>query len=466
MLKWLFGSKKVSPKLPSNFKDLLDSDAVEIVDRLQKAGFETYLVGGCVRDILLNKKPKDFDIATSASPQKVKSLIHRAFVIGKRFRIVIAKRNARESKDENLLFPFFKSDLPEKEFQITTFRRDPIEVDGVINENVFGTAKEDAFRRDFSLNALFLDPSKGRIVDFVKGLDDLSKGHLVVIGDPEVRFKEDPIRMLRAIRFVSRAGLRLEKKCELALIKHISELKNSKRERLREEILKILREGHAPEVFEHLKKLGAWIHVSPALESYFKSAGVWGQTLTLIKTLKVTPWHHPSQSPFIFVAFYPLIENLLESKVQSSALEDLKVSKAEWEDIFKIRWNLKRLQRDPQGQNSTKLLTGHSARNFIWWAQTFFVLHCLADAYPNKFSKLWKVWLPLWKSFSKEQHAIQKRNFYTKKHRHQGRKRSPERENPSSRGGSSFSSTPSVKPSTSREPLLPGTRSGGGNDVD
>src|SRR5438270_4876798 len=123
MLKWLFGRNK--NKIPDNLMDLIDRDALQIIRILQEAGFETYLVGGGVRDLLLKQKPKDFDIATKASPQQVKSLIKRSFIIGKRFRIVVAKRKATQTEFQNELFPIFHGRPLEKEFQITTFRRDP-----------------------------------------------------------------------------------------------------------------------------------------------------------------------------------------------------------------------------------------------------------------------------------------------------------------------------------------------------
>jgi poly(A) polymerase len=459
MLKWLFGNKKASPKLPSNFRDLLDIDAVEIVEKLQQSGYETYLVGGCVRDILLKKKPKDFDIATSASPQKVKSLINRSFIIGKRFRIVLAKRNPKESKDPDNLFPIFRKDLPDKEFQITTFRRDPIEIDGKINENVFGTAKEDAYRRDFSLNALFLDPVKGEIVDFVNGLSDLSKGKLVVIGDPEKRFVEDPIRMLRAIRFMARADLDLDPKAEKALLKHFSELKNSKKERIREEVLKILREGHATRVFKHLKKMSAWDSISSALSKHFSNAKTWETTLDLVGALAKQKWSHPSQSPFLYVAFYPLIDHLFETRQnlsQHPIFEDLKVSKAEIEDILKIRFNIKRLFKDIEAKNPSRVFYGSGPRHYISWAQTFFVLHTLQQVFPNKYSKLVKNWNSSWKDFIQVQTQEHKSQWYAQKNRSsRNRRPRPHRSGPST-------SSASVKPapfgesaSSSRSGSLP-----------
>jgi poly(A) polymerase len=476
MLKWLFSRKKVSPQLPQNFREKLDADAVEIVERLQRSGFETYLVGGCVRDILLNQNPKDFDIATSASPQKVKSLIHRAFIIGKRFRIVLAKRNVRESQAKTSLFPIFRKDLPEKEIQITTFRREPTEIDGQINENVFGTAKEDAFRRDFSLNALFLDPVRGTIVDHVGGLTDLSKGKLVIIGNPAVRFKEDPIRIFRAIRFMARAGLTLEKSTEQGLLTHLPELKNAKKERVREEFLKILREGHTAKVFTHLKKIQAWKFISPSLETYFSNSKIWEQTLVLAQSLRSQKWEHPSQSPLIFTIFYPIIELLFdhrsqrkpEAQIGQRIFEDLKVSKAEWDDLLKIRWNLSKILKDPEARQATRFFSQNSggkniSRNYIWTAQSFWVLHVLSEALPKEFSKVWKNWSPFWKTYIENQAREHKNQWYSQK-------RNPRRRNNSRRGGprnsqtgsnSALAVSTSVRPAPASETPAPSGESFG-----
>src|SRR5262245_21802566 len=174
----------------------LDPDAVQVVTRLQRSGHEAYLVGGCVRDLLLGLEPKDFDVATDASPNRVKRLFRNAFVIGRRFRLT------------HVRFP------DGKVVETATFRRDPGEQgldpergEGPIySDNVFGTAREDAFRRDFSVNALFYDPARDEVVDWVGGLADLETRTIRAIGDPAVRLREDPVRMIRAVHFAARMG--------------------------------------------------------------------------------------------------------------------------------------------------------------------------------------------------------------------------------------------------------------------
>ena len=397
MFKWLFSRSK-TPKAPKDVQKFLDPEAVSIVQKLQSAGFETYLVGGCVRDILLGKKPKDFDIATKATPQQVKSQIHRSFIIGRRFRIVVAKRRDRDAQGDGgpELFPNFAERPTEKEFQITTFRRDPVQVDGQVNENVFGTAEEDATRRDFTLNALFLDPVNGKIHDFVGGLDDLNKKRLKVIGDPETRFREDPIRILRALRFMARANLKLDSKTEAALNKSVPHLAESKRERMREEILKILREGAAHDVFEQMARHGLWKSCSDVLHLRHKeSHDTWNR---IGKSLAKNPWRQTSQAPLFYLFLFDLLRRNDNSPSLNQALEDLKVSRAERDDMIRIQQILMRVDRDPKALGPQRILT-RVARNPGTLVQAFFVLKVVGDAGIKPFDALWKAWETPWKDY-------------------------------------------------------------------
>src|SRR5580692_1341070 len=165
---------------PHLHQDWVDPHAVGIVRALQKRDYTTYLVGGCVRDLLLGIHPKDFDIATNARPDEVKRIIHRAYVIGKRFRLVLVRRD-------------------EMQFEVATFRRevgeDEQREDLPAGDNVFGTAEEDAKRRDFTINALFYDPIADQLIDFAEGLPDLENRWIRMIGEPTKRLLEDPIRI-------------------------------------------------------------------------------------------------------------------------------------------------------------------------------------------------------------------------------------------------------------------------------
>jgi len=167
-------------------KKLIDRDAQKGVKTLNKAGYETYLVGGCIRDLLLGHKPKDFDIATSATPEQVHQIFKRSMLIGRRFRLVHIMFSSR------------------KYIEVATFRSGKVKTasDGaIVRDNLYGTLKEDAFRRDFSVNGLYYDIQKSQVIDYVDGLEALNNSEIRMIGNPVERFKEDPVRMIRAIRF-------------------------------------------------------------------------------------------------------------------------------------------------------------------------------------------------------------------------------------------------------------------------
>jgi poly(A) polymerase len=396
MLKWLFG--KSQKKLSKADLKNIDPDALDIVSRLKRAGHETYLVGGCVRDLLLGKKPKDFDISTSATPNQVRHTIARSFVIGRRFRIVVAKRNGRSQTVGDDLFPHLSRRPLEKEFQITTFRREPELAGDKINENVFGTPKQDAERRDFTSNALFLDPTTLEIKDFVGGLDDLGRGVLRVIGNPSVRFNEDSIRILRALRFEARSELKIERKTWDALKAAAPSLKTSKMERIREELLKILREGHSKSVFARLDQAGLLATVLPGFEQAFQKNRKLHDRI--FECLDAHPWRHPVQSPLFFLLFTPALmtDRNRFFKNFEGCMVQMKVSKAEKEGLFRIMQFLNRLERTPIA-HAERLISARNTRLYDTAAQAFYVAHILAQAKIGPYEALWAQWEPHWKQF-------------------------------------------------------------------
>lgn len=216
----------------------IDPEVLEILARIRRGGFKAYLVGGCVRDLLLGKKPKDFDIATDARPRQVKQLFRRCFLIGRRFRLA----HVYISRDRFV--------------EVATFRAavDPEEVQGgrYAANNVFGAIEGDAQRRDFTVNSLYFNSADSSVVDYTGGLRDLEKKLLRSIGDPVTRFAEDPVRIIRAARFCaqldfqpSRADLKAAKSCA-PLIKQAND------QRLREELFKILRCGSSEGTMRNL----------------------------------------------------------------------------------------------------------------------------------------------------------------------------------------------------------------------
>lgn len=240
----------------------IDADAAKVVRRLERSGYQAYLVGGCVRDLLLSRRPKDFDIATSARPDDVRALFRNCRIIGRRFRLA------------HILFGAGKV------IEVATFRRNPamdvpedgeIDVDEDIlirNDNVFGDAHEDAIRRDFTINALFYDLDRRQVLDWCDGMTDIQRRAIHTIGDPTVRFREDPIRILRAIKFAARLDLGIAPDVYDAMVACREELSKAARPRLFEELLRLLRGGAAHRSMWLLWEIGAMSIVLPELAAF------------------------------------------------------------------------------------------------------------------------------------------------------------------------------------------------------
>lgn len=236
----------------------LDLDAVKIIHRLRRKGFEAYLVGGCVRDILLRREPKDFDIATSARPRQIKQLFRNCRIIGRRFKL------AHLHFDGKII-------------EVSTFRRRP-EMDEdsddllITSDNAFGTAEEDAERRDFTCNGLFYDPEEDCIHDYVDGVNDIEKKLVRTIGDPPTRIQEDPVRILRAIKFAARLNLRIGKQTWKAICNNVGDLKKAAAPRILEEILRLLRTGKAMRGFQLLRECGALEVLLPEVHVFLEKS--------------------------------------------------------------------------------------------------------------------------------------------------------------------------------------------------
>lgn len=220
----------------------LDPDAVKVLRRLNHHGFTAYLVGGCVRDLMLRVEPKDFDIATEATPRQVKRLFRNSRIIGRRFRLVHVT-------------------FQDKVLDVSTFRAQvetPADADDpmIRHDNVFGTAGEDARRRDFTINGLFYDVRSGELIDYVGGLDDLDRRVIETIGDPWVRFREDPVRMLRAIKFAGRINFTFADDVYQAMLDCRDDLNKAAAPRLLEEIFRLLNRGGALQSIRLLYKSG------------------------------------------------------------------------------------------------------------------------------------------------------------------------------------------------------------------
>lgn len=232
--------------------------ATDIVNRLESAGFSAYIVGGCVRDLLLNHQPKDFDIATNAKPEEIRGLFRRSRIIGRRFQIVhvLSGREAievttfRSHHDTN---PMLEPTSPRHPAAETSSRSK----DGLLlRDNVFGTIDEDAQRRDFTANALYYHLTDNTIHDFTGGFADIQRAVLKVIGDPHLRYREDPVRMLRAARFVAKLGFALDPRSAEPIPQLSQLIRDIPSARLFDETLKLLMNGQSLATFTQLRELG------------------------------------------------------------------------------------------------------------------------------------------------------------------------------------------------------------------
>lgn len=271
--------EKYKQILKKAFADI-DPQAIGIIKRLKDNKFDGYLVGGGVRDLLVGLKPKDFDIATNALPNEVKKRVPYCFIIGRRFKLVHAKRG-------------------DKTFEVATYRREatadelePKEGEGESTssqsaDNFFGTLKEDSFRRDFTVNALFYDPLSEDLVDHCGGLSDIESHTLRVIGDPHVRLKEDPIRILRALRLSQKLSFQIETELRKSILENISQLRNTVLPRRREEWLKFFRLYNPEMALWEMHDLGVFDAVIPGFEELWKDSSKVEEFLSLLRRIEL-----------------------------------------------------------------------------------------------------------------------------------------------------------------------------------
>ena len=232
---------------------LVSNNAIRVTQTLQDAGFKAFLVGGAVRDLLLGIKPKDFDIATNATPEEVKSRFRRAFIIGRRFQIVHV---------------MFGQDL----LEVTTFRGAAVEAapkdehGRVLRDNTFGEQHEDALRRDFTINAMYYDPANQMVLDYHGGMADIRSRTLRIIGVPEERYREDPVRMLRVVRFAAKLGFDIDPSAQAPIPVMAPLINNVPAARVFDEMLKLLMSGQAMACLERLRSEGLHHGLLPLLD--------------------------------------------------------------------------------------------------------------------------------------------------------------------------------------------------------
>ncbi|GAB3539261.1 polynucleotide adenylyltransferase PcnB [Noviherbaspirillum agri] len=299
-IKRILGTKKkadshakpvvLGPKEHGINPQLLSPHAVRVTQTLQEAGFKAFVVGGAVRDLLLGVKPKDFDVATNATPEQVKRLFRRAFIIGKRFQIVHV---------------MFGQDI----IEVTTFRgasadNAPKDEHGrVLRDNTFGEQHEDAARRDFSINAMYYDPASQTVLDYHHGIEDIRHKTLRIIGTPEARYREDPVRLLRVVRFAAKLQFTIDPATREPIQVMAPLINNVPAARVFDEMLKLLMSGHALACLQQLRTEGLHHGLLPLLDVVLEQPlGEKFVTLALSNTDERVQQGKPVSPGFLFAA--------------------------------------------------------------------------------------------------------------------------------------------------------------------
>ena len=258
--------------------------AAEIVTTLRKQGHQAYLAGGCVRDLLLSREPADYDVATDATPQQVMQIFPQTYAVGEQFGVVLVPQSEASGATG---VPARPSERSERAVEVATFRSDAGYSDGRHPDEVRFTKdpREDVQRRDFTINGMMLDPATNEVLDFVGGRDDLKAGIIRAIGDPERRFTEDKLRMLRAVRFAARFDYKIDPATRAAIQRLAPKIHQVSCERVREELTKMLTEGQARRAFELLDTSGLLREVLPEIAA--------------MKGVEQPPPYHPEGDVFV-----------------------------------------------------------------------------------------------------------------------------------------------------------------------
>ncbi|MCB9525369.1 MAG: polynucleotide adenylyltransferase PcnB [Myxococcales bacterium] len=299
---------------PPDFIERVDEDAQKVLRRLNQFDYHGFLVGGGVRDLLLGGTPKDFDVATSARPQEVRKLFRNCRLIGRRFRLA------------HILF------TGGKVIETATFRAKPAEVnrDGALitDDNEFGTPESDAHRRDFTVNALFYDYADDVVLDYVGGLDDLEKRLLRTIGDPVVRFKEDPVRILRAVKFAARLDFDFEPATKAAMLSERFDLEKAAIPRLLEEIYRMLKGGAAAQSFKLLDELALMELLIPEVSAFLgrPADDPWHPLIPILQALDaaILAGEDICNGVMLATFFWPLYQAALASLPSKPTVRELR----------------------------------------------------------------------------------------------------------------------------------------------
>lgn len=276
----------------------VDSHALFVMEKLKHAGFVAYLVGGSVRDILLGRRPKDFDISTSAKPEEIKKLFRNCLLIGRRFRLAHIR-------------------FGKKILEVSTFRAgDPENEELILRDNQWGYPEEDALRRDFTINGLFYDPSNQTIIDYVGGFEDLNKQILRSIGQPYVRFKQDPVRMIRLLKFQARFGLEVDPDAHIALVECREEIVKSAPARVLEEMLRMLESGASKNFIELMTQHGLLYHLLPEVAHFIEKEKEGGEIYSYLEEIDTIFQDPTKENLDRSILLSALVFPLLQKRIQ------------------------------------------------------------------------------------------------------------------------------------------------------
>jgi len=278
----------------------ISRNAINVVERLQKAGYQAYLVGGCVRDLMLGLKPKDFDVATSATPEQVRAEFRNARVIGRRFKLVHVHFGR-----EIIEVATFRANHPQGDDEEDNHLSSRNESGRILRDNVYGSLEDDAQRRDLTINALYYDPSTEHVLDYAQGAQDIQNRQISMIGDPTQRYQEDPVRMLRAIRFAAKLDFDIEKHTAEPIRPLAHLLRDIPSARLFEEVLKLFLGGYAEFTFDLLVEYDLLAPLFPASAAALKNDPQYAgnlMRLALASTDKRIAEGRPVTPAFLFAA--------------------------------------------------------------------------------------------------------------------------------------------------------------------
>ncbi|WES70593.1 polynucleotide adenylyltransferase PcnB [Superficieibacter sp. HKU1] len=307
----------------------ISENALKVLYRLNKAGYEAYLVGGGVRDLLLGKKPKDFDVTTNATPDQVRKLFRNCRLVGRRFRLAHVMFGP-----EIIEVATFRGHHEENQADRTTSQRGQNGM--LLRDNIFGSIEEDAQRRDFTINSLYYSVADFSVRDYVGGMQDLDQGVIRLIGDPETRYREDPVRMLRAVRFAAKLGMTISPETAEPIPRLASLMNDVPPARLFEESLKLLQAGHGYDTYVLLCKYSLFQPLFPTITRYFTENGDSPMERILVQVLKNTDNRIQNDMrvnpAFLFAAmfWYPLLE-MAQKLAQEGGLT--------WQDAFALAMN-------------------------------------------------------------------------------------------------------------------------------